>query len=76
MHELEFHGSFSRNDIPGPVVKLNVIPDPSNPVRLDVDYDSDVIFTAGDTFPGVCLFVCRGGWVGGQKILWCFFRCL
>uniref|UniRef100_A0AAR2JQU3 SMC hinge domain-containing protein n=1 Tax=Pygocentrus nattereri TaxID=42514 RepID=A0AAR2JQU3_PYGNA len=49
--KLEFRGSFSRNSIPGPVVTLNVIPDPNNPVRLNVEYDSDAILTAGDMFP-------------------------
>ncbi|XP_036453720.1 structural maintenance of chromosomes flexible hinge domain-containing protein 1 [Colossoma macropomum] len=50
-HELEFRGSFSRNSIPGPVVKLNVMPDPNNPIRLNVEYNNDTILTAGDTFP-------------------------
>ncbi|XP_066536910.1 structural maintenance of chromosomes flexible hinge domain-containing protein 1 [Hoplias malabaricus] len=50
-HELEFRGSFSRNSIPGPVVKLNVMPDPNNPVTLNVKYDRDAILKAGDTFP-------------------------
>ncbi|XP_076829513.1 structural maintenance of chromosomes flexible hinge domain-containing protein 1 isoform X2 [Brachyhypopomus gauderio] len=50
-HEVEFRGSFSRNSIPGPVVKLNVMADPSNPVTLNVEYDSDAVLTAGDTFP-------------------------
>ncbi|XP_072544127.1 structural maintenance of chromosomes flexible hinge domain-containing protein 1 [Salminus brasiliensis] len=50
-HSLEFRGSFSRNSIPGPVVKLNVMPDPNNPVRLSVEYDNDAILIAGDTFP-------------------------
>ncbi|KAI4890516.1 hypothetical protein NFI96_011443 [Prochilodus magdalenae] len=50
-HELEFRGSFSRNSIPGPVVKLNVMPNPNNPVRLNVEYDSDAVLKAGDTFP-------------------------
>ncbi|MCI4377610.1 hypothetical protein PGIGA_G00205450 [Pangasianodon gigas] len=51
-HELEFRGSFSRsNTISGPVVKLCVMPDPNNPVRLSVEYDSEAILRAGDTFP-------------------------
>lgn len=53
-HELEFRGSFSRNKtISGPVVKLSVMPDPNNPVKLCVEYDSEAILRAGDLFPGV-----------------------
>ncbi|XP_022533343.2 structural maintenance of chromosomes flexible hinge domain-containing protein 1 isoform X1 [Astyanax mexicanus] len=50
-HELEFRGSFSRNSIPGPVVKLNVMPDPNNPVKLTVEYDNEAILIAGDFLP-------------------------
>ncbi|XP_017327848.1 structural maintenance of chromosomes flexible hinge domain-containing protein 1 isoform X1 [Ictalurus punctatus] len=51
-HELEFRGSFSRNKtISGPVVKLSVMPDPNNPVKLCVEYDSEAILRAGDLFP-------------------------
>ncbi|XP_062850084.1 structural maintenance of chromosomes flexible hinge domain-containing protein 1 isoform X2 [Trichomycterus rosablanca] len=50
-HELEFFGKFSRNIIPGPVVKLNVMPDPSTPASLKVEYDTGTILRAGDTFP-------------------------
>lgn len=53
-HELEFRGSFSRTTtISGPVVKLCVKPDPNNPVKLIVEYDSEAILRAGDIFPGV-----------------------
>uniref|UniRef100_A0A672NNC2 Structural maintenance of chromosomes flexible hinge domain containing 1 n=1 Tax=Sinocyclocheilus grahami TaxID=75366 RepID=A0A672NNC2_SINGR len=50
-HQLEFWGSFSRNRIPGPVVKLNVIPDPNKPVELSIEYDSAATLCAGDIFP-------------------------
>uniref|UniRef100_A0A671K946 Structural maintenance of chromosomes flexible hinge domain-containing protein 1-like n=1 Tax=Sinocyclocheilus anshuiensis TaxID=1608454 RepID=A0A671K946_9TELE len=50
-HQLEFRGSFSRNGIPGPVVKLNVIPDPNKPVELSIEYDSAATLCAGDIFP-------------------------
>uniref|UniRef100_A0A8B9H4E5 Structural maintenance of chromosomes flexible hinge domain containing 1 n=1 Tax=Astyanax mexicanus TaxID=7994 RepID=A0A8B9H4E5_ASTMX len=53
---LEFRGSFSRNSIPGPVVKLNVMPDPNNPVKLTVEYDNEAILIAGDFLPGVFAF--------------------
>lgn len=52
-HELEFRASFSRNStISGPVVKLCVKPDPNNPVKLRVEYDSETVLRAGDLFPG------------------------
>ncbi|XP_060788894.1 structural maintenance of chromosomes flexible hinge domain-containing protein 1 isoform X2 [Neoarius graeffei] len=51
-HELEFRGSFSRNStISGPVVKLCVMPDPNNPVKLRVEYDREAILRAGAIFP-------------------------
>lgn len=50
-HRLEFQGSFSRKSIPGPVVKLNVIPDPNTPFTLDVEYNKSVTLCAGEIFP-------------------------
>ncbi|XP_026071477.1 structural maintenance of chromosomes flexible hinge domain-containing protein 1-like isoform X1 [Carassius auratus] len=51
-HQLEFGGSSNRNGIiPGPVVKLNVIPDPNKPVELSISYDSAAKLCAGDIFP-------------------------
>uniref|UniRef100_A0A4W4DSS6 SMC hinge domain-containing protein n=1 Tax=Electrophorus electricus TaxID=8005 RepID=A0A4W4DSS6_ELEEL len=50
-HEVEFRGSFSRNSIPGPIVKLNVMADPNNPVNLNVEYDTEAMLMAGDVFP-------------------------
>uniref|UniRef100_A0A8B9H856 Structural maintenance of chromosomes flexible hinge domain containing 1 n=1 Tax=Astyanax mexicanus TaxID=7994 RepID=A0A8B9H856_ASTMX len=49
--KVSFRGSFSRNSIPGPVVKLNVMPDPNNPVKLTVEYDNEAILIAGDFLP-------------------------
>ncbi len=54
VHQLEFRGSFGRNGIPGPVVQINLIPDPNKPVELSIKYDSAATFHAGDIFPGVC----------------------
>ncbi|XP_050970942.1 structural maintenance of chromosomes flexible hinge domain-containing protein 1 isoform X1 [Labeo rohita] len=56
-HQLEFRGSFSRKGIPGPVVKLNVIPDPNNPVELSIEYDSTATLRAGDIFPAFTVVV-------------------
>ncbi|GAA6077754.1 structural maintenance of chromosomes flexible hinge domain-containing protein 1 [Tachysurus ichikawai] len=51
-HQLEFRGSFSKsNNISGPVVKLCVLPDPNNPVKLSVEYDNKSVLRAGDIFP-------------------------
>lgn len=66
-HELEFKGSISKtNTIHGPVIKLCVVPDPNNPVKLNVEYNNDGILRAGDIFPGlysqqdcVCMFVIK-----------------
>ncbi|KAF4110537.1 hypothetical protein G5714_007568 [Onychostoma macrolepis] len=51
VHQLAFRGSFGRNGIPGPVVKLNLIPDPNKPVELSIKYDSAASLHAGDIFP-------------------------
>uniref|UniRef100_A0A8C1ETI0 Structural maintenance of chromosomes flexible hinge domain containing 1 n=1 Tax=Cyprinus carpio carpio TaxID=630221 RepID=A0A8C1ETI0_CYPCA len=51
VHQLEFLGSFGRKGIPGPVVKLNLIPDPNKPVELSVKYDTAATLHAGDIFP-------------------------
>ncbi|XP_009301910.2 structural maintenance of chromosomes flexible hinge domain-containing protein 1 isoform X1 [Danio rerio] len=56
-HELEFRGFFSRNGIPGPIIKLNLIPDPNKPVKLCVEYDSRVTLCAGDIFPDFMVVV-------------------
>ncbi|XP_030635022.1 structural maintenance of chromosomes flexible hinge domain-containing protein 1 [Chanos chanos] len=48
-YELEFRGSFSKSSIAGPVVKLNVIPDPNKPVKLTIEYDSKAMLPAGGT---------------------------
>ncbi|XP_051997338.1 structural maintenance of chromosomes flexible hinge domain-containing protein 1 [Xyrauchen texanus] len=50
-HQLEFRGSFSKNSIPGPVVTLNVIPDPNKPVKLRIEFDRAATLRAGDVFP-------------------------
>lgn len=50
-HHLEFKGCFGRKGIPGPVIRLNVIPDPNKPVELCIEYDSAATLCAGDVFP-------------------------
>uniref|UniRef100_A0AAY5E846 SMC hinge domain-containing protein n=1 Tax=Electrophorus electricus TaxID=8005 RepID=A0AAY5E846_ELEEL len=44
-------GRCVKNSIPGPIVKLNVMADPNNPVNLNVEYDTEAMLMAGDVFP-------------------------
>ncbi|XP_074477552.1 structural maintenance of chromosomes flexible hinge domain-containing protein 1 [Sebastes fasciatus] len=50
-YRLEFKGSLNQKPIPGPSVKLTVIPDPTKPVSLSVEYNTDAMFPAGGVFP-------------------------
>ncbi|KAG8148263.1 hypothetical protein E2320_022313 [Naja naja] len=50
-YTLHFEASYNRNVLRSPVIKINVRPDPEKPVHLDVKYDENAIFTAGNTFP-------------------------
>ncbi|XP_055086214.1 structural maintenance of chromosomes flexible hinge domain-containing protein 1 isoform X2 [Periophthalmus magnuspinnatus] len=50
-YELKFKGFFKKDPIPGPSVKLNVLPDPNKPVSLEVEYDKTATFVAGKLFP-------------------------
>uniref|UniRef100_A0A8C9QY59 Structural maintenance of chromosomes flexible hinge domain containing 1 n=1 Tax=Scleropages formosus TaxID=113540 RepID=A0A8C9QY59_SCLFO len=44
---LEFKGTLNRQPIPGPVVKVKVLPDPNKPIKLAVSYDSEAVHPAG-----------------------------
>lgn len=50
-YQLEFRGSFNLKPIPGPSVNLTVIPDPTKPVSLSVEYNTSARFAAGSKFP-------------------------
>ncbi|KAK5600473.1 hypothetical protein CRENBAI_019729 [Crenichthys baileyi] len=50
-YQLEFKGCFNKNPIAGPFVNFNIIPDPTKPVKLSVNYDTDARLPAGGTFP-------------------------
>lgn len=52
-YQLTFEGSFNQKPIPGQSVNLTVLPDPSKPVSLSVQYDASARFPAGGTFPGL-----------------------
>ncbi|XP_030068875.1 structural maintenance of chromosomes flexible hinge domain-containing protein 1 isoform X2 [Microcaecilia unicolor] len=49
-HVLQFKASYNKSTLETPVVKLNILPDPEKPVRVNVSYDQDAIFTAGGFF--------------------------
>ncbi|XP_035269708.1 structural maintenance of chromosomes flexible hinge domain-containing protein 1 [Anguilla anguilla] len=44
---IEFKAMFNKKSIPGPTVKLKVVPDPNKPVKLSVSYDTNSVFPAG-----------------------------
>ncbi|KAJ8277635.1 hypothetical protein GJAV_G00077890 [Gymnothorax javanicus] len=44
---IEFKASFNKKAIPGPTLKLKVVPDPNKPVKLSVSYDTNAAFPAG-----------------------------
>ncbi|XP_014839617.1 PREDICTED: structural maintenance of chromosomes flexible hinge domain-containing protein 1-like isoform X3 [Poecilia mexicana] len=50
-YALEFKGSLNGKSIPGPSVRLTLLPDPNKPVRLSVDFDRNAKFSAGGKFP-------------------------
>lgn len=56
-YQLVFKGSFNKKPIPGPSVNLIVIPDPTKPVSLSVEYDTSAKCLAGGTFPGLHLYL-------------------
>ncbi|XP_042299149.1 structural maintenance of chromosomes flexible hinge domain-containing protein 1-like isoform X1 [Sceloporus undulatus] len=50
-YTLQFKASYYKNTLNCPIIKLNVLPDPEKPICLNVKYDKDATFTAGNTFP-------------------------
>lgn len=51
-HTLQVKGVYNKSAIEGPTIQLMVLPDPEKPVRLNVKYDKDASFIAGDIFTG------------------------
>ncbi|XP_075812577.1 structural maintenance of chromosomes flexible hinge domain-containing protein 1 [Microtus pennsylvanicus] len=49
-HTLQVKGVYNKSAIEGPTIQLMVLPDPEKPVRLNVKYDKDASFIAGDIF--------------------------
>ncbi|XP_034285438.1 structural maintenance of chromosomes flexible hinge domain-containing protein 1 isoform X2 [Pantherophis guttatus] len=50
-YTLQFKTLYIRNVLTSPEIKINVLPDPEKPVCLNIIYDENAIFTAGNTFP-------------------------
>uniref|UniRef100_A0ABM5GB85 Structural maintenance of chromosomes flexible hinge domain-containing protein 1 isoform X1 n=1 Tax=Pogona vitticeps TaxID=103695 RepID=A0ABM5GB85_9SAUR len=50
-HTLQFKASYNKNTLDSLIIKLNVLPDPDKPVRLNVKYDQNATFAAGGIFP-------------------------
>ncbi|KAM6457251.1 structural maintenance of chromosomes flexible hinge domain-containing protein 1 isoform 3-T4 [Liasis olivaceus] len=48
---LQFKASYKKKALSSPVIKMNVLHDPEKPVNLNIIYDKDAIFTAGNTLP-------------------------
>lgn len=55
-YQLVFKGSLNQKPIPGPSVNLTVIPDPTKPVSLSVEYDTNAKLPAGGILPGLRLY--------------------
>lgn len=51
-HTIQVKAIYNKNTIEGPTIKLMILPDPEKPIRLNVKYDKDISFLAGDTFTG------------------------
>ncbi|CDQ56898.1 unnamed protein product [Oncorhynchus mykiss] len=60
-YALEFRGSFNKQPIHGPSVKLTIIPDPNQPVKLVVEYNTNSVFPAGATLTCLCVMVSEEG---------------
>ncbi|XP_004683823.1 PREDICTED: structural maintenance of chromosomes flexible hinge domain-containing protein 1 [Condylura cristata] len=49
-HTMQVRATYNKNNIDGPVIKLMILPDPEKPIHLNVKYDKDASFLAGDVF--------------------------
>ncbi|XP_072111996.1 structural maintenance of chromosomes flexible hinge domain-containing protein 1 isoform X2 [Mobula birostris] len=50
-YTLQVKAVINKTALEGPIIKLNVIPDPNKPTRLHVEYDKSALFVAGGIFP-------------------------
>ncbi|XP_005367606.1 structural maintenance of chromosomes flexible hinge domain-containing protein 1 isoform X2 [Microtus ochrogaster] len=60
-HTLQVKGVYNKSAIEGPTIQLMVLPDPEKPVRLNVKYDKDASFIAGDIFTDFMVSVISEG---------------
>ncbi|KAM7316296.1 structural maintenance of chromosomes flexible hinge domain-containing protein 1 isoform X1 [Alexandromys fortis] len=60
-HTLQVKGVYNKSSIEGPTIQLMVLPDPEKPVRLNVKYDKDASFIAGDIFTDFMVSVISEG---------------
>ncbi|XP_028922030.1 structural maintenance of chromosomes flexible hinge domain-containing protein 1 isoform X1 [Ornithorhynchus anatinus] len=49
-HSIQVKATYNKCTLEGPIIKLRVLPDPEKPVRLNVKYDRDASFPAGNVF--------------------------
>ncbi|XP_039206965.1 structural maintenance of chromosomes flexible hinge domain-containing protein 1 isoform X2 [Crotalus tigris] len=50
-YTLQFKASYNEKALSSPVIKINVLPDSEKPECLNITYDENASFTAGNTFP-------------------------
>ncbi|KAK7813938.1 hypothetical protein U0070_011045 [Myodes glareolus] len=60
-HTLQVKGVYNKSAIEGPTIQLMVLPDPEKPIRLNVKYDKDASFIAGDIFTDFMVSVISEG---------------
>ncbi|CAO2616870.1 Structural maintenance of chromosomes flexible hinge domain-containing protein 1 [Lemmus lemmus] len=60
-HTLQVKGIYNKSAIEGPTIQLMVLPDPEKPIRLNVKYDKDASFIAGDIFTDFMVSVISEG---------------
>ncbi|XP_075389278.1 structural maintenance of chromosomes flexible hinge domain-containing protein 1 [Tenrec ecaudatus] len=49
-HSMQIKAIHNKNTIEGPIIKLMILPDPEKPIRLNIKYDKDASFLAGNLF--------------------------
>lgn len=60
-HTVQVKGVYNKSTIEGPTIKLMILPDPEKPIRLNVKYDKDASFIAGDIFTDFMVSVISEG---------------
>ncbi|XP_034339895.1 structural maintenance of chromosomes flexible hinge domain-containing protein 1 [Arvicanthis niloticus] len=60
-HTLQVKAVYNKSAIEGPTINLMILPDPEKPIRLNVKYDKDASFIAGDIFTDFIVSVISEG---------------